>query len=78
MLSKKLEEVSGQLRKEEAKNSSLVADLRKATSAVDSAESEVSALKAKLQELEKHLSGADVKKEMGAKLQVSVTNYLGC
>ena len=69
-MNKKLEEVNGELRKSEARNSQLTTDLKKATGAVSSAESECTTLKAKLQELEKHLSVVDANKEVAAKLQV--------
>ncbi|KAK7103678.1 hypothetical protein V1264_018535 [Littorina saxatilis] len=65
-MAKKFDEVKAELKKSEAKNASLSADLKKATGA---AEAECAALKTKLQELEKHLSASDANKEMGAKLQ---------
>ena len=69
-LAKKLEEVNAELRKSESRNSALSADLKKATGALSSAEAECTALKTKLQELEKHLSASDANKEMSVKLQV--------
>ena len=71
VLTKKLEEVNGELRKAESKNGGLAADLKNTTSALKSSESECSALKARLQELEKHLSASDANKDLAVKLQVS-------
>lgn len=62
--------MNGELRKSESRNNALNTDLKKATGALSSAEAECTALKTKLQELEKHLSASDANKEMGAKLQV--------
>ena len=69
-VAKKLEEVNVELRKSESKNGLLNTDLKKATGALGSAQAECTALKTKLQELEKHLSASDASKETGAKLQV--------
>nr|KAG5702133.1 hypothetical protein BaRGS_010399 [Batillaria attramentaria] len=69
VLSKKLEEVSGELRKAEAKNAALTKDLNNAHVGLRSSEKEVHTMKQKLRELEQHLSSGDSNKEMGAKLQ---------
>ena len=66
-MAKKLEEAQDQARKAESKNSSLNADLKKMTGNLSSAENECSALKARLQDMEKQAVAA---KDMGFKVTV--------
>ena len=54
-----MDEISQELRKSEAKNTTLTGDLQKAETAVNTTHKEVVALKAKLQELEKSLKDSD-------------------
>lgn len=68
MTHRQVEEVNQELRKAEAKNASLQTDLQKATSGLNAAEVEVRTLKARLEDLEAHLTKAD--KEMETKLHV--------
>lgn len=76
-MTRRMEEVSQELRRAEARNDTLVNDkkkangeLTKANDALNNAQQEVSTLKSKLQELEKHLSATDNQKELETKLQV--------
>uniref|UniRef100_A0A0B7BJI7 Nucleoprotein TPR n=1 Tax=Arion vulgaris TaxID=1028688 RepID=A0A0B7BJI7_9EUPU len=68
MTNKKIEEVNHELRKTEAKNTSLSSDLQKASGALNVTQEEVKTLKAKLQELEAHLTRADSGKETETRL----------
>ncbi|XP_046372973.1 ribosome-binding protein 1-like isoform X13 [Haliotis rufescens] len=77
-MTRRMEEVSQELRRAEARNDTLVNDkkkangeLTKANDALNNAQQEVSTLKSKLQELEKHLSASDNQKELETKLQES-------
>ncbi|KAK6182528.1 hypothetical protein SNE40_010191 [Patella caerulea] len=76
IMNKKLDEVNKELRRADQKNTTLnndlkkaSADLQKANGALKSAENECSSLKKQLQELNTHLSAADVTKELEGKLQ---------
>lgn len=68
---KQIEEVNHELRKAEAKNTSLSSDLQKANGALSAAQEEVKTLKAKLQELEVHLTKTDTSKDVEARLHES-------
>ncbi|XP_046558023.1 ribosome-binding protein 1-like isoform X10 [Haliotis rubra] len=77
-MTRRMEEVSQELRRAEARNETLANDkkkasteLTKANDALNIAQQEVSTLKSKLQELEKHLSASDNQKELETKLQES-------
>ncbi|XP_055956739.1 ribosome-binding protein 1 isoform X4 [Patella vulgata] len=76
IMNKKMDEVNKELRRADQKNTTLnndlkkaSADLQKANGALKSAENECSSLKKQLQELNTHLSAADVTKELEGKLQ---------
>ncbi|XP_059160566.1 ribosome-binding protein 1-like isoform X10 [Physella acuta] len=71
VINKRVDEISLELKRTEAKNSSLISDLQKANSALTTAQSECSVLKTKLQELEAHLTKADANKEVETRLQES-------
>ncbi|CAG5127379.1 unnamed protein product, partial [Candidula unifasciata] len=71
MTHKQIEEVNQELRKAEAKNTSLSSDLQKATGALSAAQEEVRTLKAKLQELEVHLTRTDTSKDVETRLHES-------
>ncbi|XP_055879082.1 ribosome-binding protein 1-like isoform X3 [Biomphalaria glabrata] len=71
VINKKVDEIASELKKSEAKNSSLSSDLQKANSALSVAEVECSSLKTKLEELELHLRKAEASKEVESKLQES-------
>ncbi|CAL1536943.1 unnamed protein product [Lymnaea stagnalis] len=71
VINKRVEDVSLELRKAEAKNTSLASDLQKANAALSTAQGECSNLKTKLQELENHLKKADASKETETRLQES-------
>ncbi|XP_067680831.1 ribosome-binding protein 1-like isoform X2 [Haliotis asinina] len=77
-MTRRMEEVSQELRRAEARNETLAnekkkasTELTKANDALNLAQQEVSTLKSKLQELEKHLSASDNQKELETKLQES-------
>lgn len=70
VINKRVDEISLELKRTEAKNSSLTSDLQKANSALAAAQGECSVLKTKLQELEAHLTKADANKEVETRLQV--------
>jgi len=59
VLEKRVEELSQELRKAEAKNSSLNKDLTTRSQAVDGARAECASLRSKLQELERALTESD-------------------
>ncbi|BFZ11705.1 hypothetical protein BsWGS_14747 [Bradybaena similaris] len=71
MTHKQIEEVNHELRRAESKNTSLSSDLQKANGALSVAQEEVKTLKAKLQELEVHLTKTDTSKDAEARLQES-------
>ncbi|GFO35242.1 ribosome-binding protein 1 [Plakobranchus ocellatus] len=69
--SQRVEEVTHELRKTESMNASLTTDVQNATGALSTAQKEVNLLKAKLQELESHLTEVDANKGSELKLQES-------
>ena len=72
VIEKRLEEVTQELRKSEAKNTALHADLQSANNSFDTAHNECVALKVKLQELEHSLIGSDQSaREKEEKLRVN-------
>ena len=66
----RVEEMAHELRKSESVNANLTTELQNATGALSTTEREVTVLKAKLQELESHLTKVDGNKGSDLKLQV--------
>ena len=70
LASQRVEEIAHELRKSESVNTSLTTELQNATGALNTTKKEVTSLKAKLQELESHLTKVDANKGSELKLQV--------
>ncbi|RUS91676.1 hypothetical protein EGW08_000502 [Elysia chlorotica] len=71
LANQRVEEMVHELRKSESVNASLTTELQNATGALNTTKKEVTSLKAKLQELESHLTKVDANKGSELKLQES-------